>query len=45
MEDFSGGEPCDVVQPADESDDDSSNPNDKKEYYEVGMAMETNPFT
>ncbi len=32
---FSGGEPCDVVQPADESDDDSSNPNDKKAYYEV----------
>jgi hypothetical protein len=32
---FSGGEPCDVVQPADESDDDSSNPNDKKSYYEV----------
>ncbi len=32
---FSGGEPCDVVQPADKSDDDSSNPNDKKAYYEV----------
>ncbi len=24
-----------MVQPADESDDDSSNPNDKKAYYEV----------